>query len=216
MPMEQFMIKPIMAPQFIQLQVRRQNWKRIIPSNYQILDESQYRTIQITIINSVTIKKQHYFPQLYTLFFVIFLSNFLGLIPYSSTPSIEIIAALTVAFTIQIGIQIYGIVTIHGKYILHLFLPAGTPLALIPLMVPQEVIAYLTRTLSQGLRLAVNMITGHILIKVCISFAANMNGPQLLLPLGFTTVFQALEILIAYLQAYIFIYIISVTQKDIT
>jgi F0F1-type ATP synthase membrane subunit a len=112
-------------------------------------------------------------------------------------------------------VLIYGVVTQHGKYITHLFLPAGTPIGLIPLMVALEVVAYLTRTLSLGLRLAVNIITGHILVKVCISFATNMSNLFIILPLGFTTVFLALEVLIAYLQAYIFIFIISITLKDI-
>jgi F-type H+-transporting ATPase subunit a len=82
-------------------------------------------------------------------------------------------------------------------------------------MVPLEIVAYITRTLSLGLRLGVNIITGHILVKVCISFAANMSNLLLFLPLGFTIIFLALEILIAYLQAYIYIFIISITLKDL-
>ena len=139
----------------------------------------------------------------------------IGLIPYSTTPSVEIIITQSIAFTIQIGILLYGIIVEHGKYITHLFLPAGTPIALIPLMVPLEIVAYITRTLSLGLRQGVNIITGHILVKVCISFAANMSNILIILPLGFTIIFLALEILIAYLQAYIYIFIISITLKDI-
>ncbi len=146
---------------------------------------------------------------------MIFISNMVGMVPYSSTPSVEIVLTLSLAFTVLIGILLYGIIVQHGKYITHLFLPAGTPIGLIPLMVPLEIIAYITRTLSLGLRLGVNIITGHILVKVCISFAANMSNIFIILPLAFTTVFLALEVLIAYLQAYIFIFIISITLKDI-
>lgn len=215
MPMEQFEIKPIIAPIIILLLILRKNYKFIIPSNYQILDESIYRTILIIIINNLGSQRLYYLPLIYTIFMMIFISNIVGMIPYSSTPSVEIVLTLSLAFTILIGILISGIISQHGKYITHLFLPAGTPLGLIPLMVPLEIIAYITRTLSLGLRLGVNIITGHILVKVCISFASNMSSLFLLLPLAFTTIFLALEILIAYLQAYIFIFIICITLKDI-
>lgn len=215
MPMEQFEIKPIFAPLIILILILRKNYKNIIPSNYQILDESIYRTILLILINNLNLNRLFYFPLIYSLFLIIFLSNILGIIPYSSTPSVEIIITLSLAFTILIGILIYGIFIQHGKYITHLFLPAGTPIGLIALMIPLEIVAYLTRTLSLGLRLAVNIITGHILVKVCISFATNMSNILIILPLAFTTIFLALEILITYLQAYIFIFIISITLKDL-
>ena len=215
MPMEQFEIKGIIAPQLILIIILRKNYKLQIPSNYQLIDESLYRTIQQIQLNNLSIKKLYYLPLLYTIFLIILLSNMIGLIPYSTTPSVEIIITQSIAFTIQIGILLYGIIVEHGKYITHLFLPAGTPIALIPLMVPLEIVAYITRTLSLGLRQGVNIITGHILVKVCISFAANMSNILIILPLGFTIIFLALEILIAYLQAYIYIFIISITLKDI-
>lgn len=215
MPMEQFEIKPIMAFIIILLLILRKNFKNIIPSNYQILDESLYRTILLILINNIGKKRLYYFPLIFSIFMIIIISNLIGMVPYSATPSVEIVITLSLAFTILIGILLYGIITQHGKYITHLFLPAGTPIGQIPLMIPLEIVAYLTRTLSLGLRQAVNIITGHILVKVCISFATNMSNLFIILPLGFTTVFLALEILIAYLQAYIFIFIISITLKDI-
>lgn len=215
MPMEQFEIKPIFAPLILFLLIFRKFDNKIIPSNFQLFDESFYRTILLILINNLGIRHLFYFPMIYTIFILILISNLIGVIPYNATPSVEIIITLTLAFTILIGILLNGIFIQHGKYITHLFLPAGTPLPLIPLMVPLEIIAYLTRTLSLGLRLAVNIITGHILVKVCISFAVNMNNILFILPLAFTTIFLALEILIAYLQAYIFIFIISITLKDL-
>lgn len=215
MPMEQFEIKPIMATIIILFLIFRNNFKSIIPSSYQIFDESFYRTILLILINNLDKNRLYFFPLIYSIFIIILISNFIGLIPYSATPSVEIIFTLSLAFTILIGILLFSLISHHGKFITHLFLPAGTPLSLIPLMIPLEIVAYLTRTLSLGLRLAVNIITGHILVKVCISFATNMSNFLIILPLGFTTIFLALEILIAYLQAYIFIFIISITLKDL-
>lgn len=152
MPMEQFEIKPIMASIIILLLILRKNFKNIIPSNYQIFDESLYRTILLILINNLGKKRLFYFPLIFSIFMIIIISNFIGMVPYSATPSVEIVITLSLAFTILIGILIYGVITQHGKYITHLFLPAGTPLGLIPLMVPLEIVAYLTRTLSLGLR----------------------------------------------------------------
>jgi F-type H+-transporting ATPase subunit a len=215
MPMEQFEIKPLIAPIFILFIIFNINSLKLIPNNYSILWESLYRTILLIIINNLGINKLKLFPLLFTIFISIFLSNLLGMIPYSATPSVELILTLSLAITILLGVLISGIVSEHGKYLTHLFLPGGTPIFLIPVMVILEIIAYLTRTFSLGLRLGVNIITGHILVKVCISFATNMSNILFILPLAFTTIFLALELLIAYLQAYIFIFIISITFKDI-
>ncbi len=140
--------------------------------------------------------------------------------PYSSTPTVEIVMTLSIAFTLLGGILLIGFLT-HKLYLLAIFLPAGTPLGLIPLMVFLEVIAYFFRTMSLGLRLAINLITGHILAKVCVGFIwlGYIKGTSyiiLAIPLILLTVFLSLEILIAYLQAYILIFITILTLKDIT
>ncbi|KAI9087677.1 ATP synthase F0 subunit 6 [Phlyctochytrium arcticum] len=122
------------------------------------------------------------------------------------------------AITLLFGILIIGFLS-HKQYLFAAFLPAGTPLGLVPLMIALEVLSYGTRALSLGLRLAVNMITGHILVKVIVGFiwAAYLKGTSLLvlsLPLLLLTLFLALELLIAYLQAYIFVFITCITFKD--
>jgi F-type H+-transporting ATPase subunit a len=110
-----------------------------------------------------------YFPLLYTVFYLILLSNFIGLIPYSTTATVEIVVTLALAFTLLFGILLIGFLN-HQFLLLATFLPAGTPLALIPLKVILELVAYLFRTISLGLRLAINLITGHVLAKVGVSF----------------------------------------------
>ena len=192
---------------------------KIIANWWGIFNESLYRTLLSMTMNYINPKLIIFFPLIYTIFHLILFSNLIGMVPYSSTPTVEIIMTLTLAFTILIGVLIMGFFS-HQLYLFAAFLPAGTPLALIILMVPLEILAYLTRTLSLGLRLAVNLITGHILAKVLIGFiwVAYLNNISLIilsLPLLLVALFLSLELLIAYLQAYIFTFITCITIRDI-
>lgn len=99
------------------------------------------------------------------------------MIPYSITASTEIIITLFLAFILLTGLLILGL--INHNNILHIFLPAGIPLPLLPLMIPLEILAYLTRTFSLGLRLAVNIITGHILVKVSLTLLKLLGIPKI-------------------------------------
>lgn len=192
---------------------------KLISNWWGILNESLYKTILSMVTSYINVKSVIFLPMIYTIFHFILFSNLVGMIPYSSTPTVEIIMTLTLAFTILIGVLIMGFFS-HKLYLFAVFLPAGTPLPLIFLMVPLEILAYLTRTLSLGLRLAVNLITGHILGKVLISFIwlAYLNNVSfiiLTLPLLLVSLFFSLELLIAYLQAYIFTFITCITIRDI-
>src|SRR5688572_14129667 len=135
---------------------------RIICNNWSILSESLFRTILLKIENFVGPKYTMYLPLFYTIFYLVLFSNLLGLMPYSSTPTVEIVMTLSIAFTLLGGILLIGFLT-HKLYLLAIFLPAGTPIGLIPLMVFLEILAYIFRTISLGLRLSINLITGHIL-----------------------------------------------------
>lgn len=215
--MEQFTIMPIFIPivlLFIILNLNKLT-KLVIPNNWQLINESLYYTILSLLKTNLSINKLFYFPLIFTIFYMIFISNFVGLIPYSTTASTEIIITLFIAFGLLPGIFIFGIFN-HGlTHIVYLFLPAGTPIFLLPLMIPLEILAYITRTLSLGLRLAVNLITGHILVKICLSLGINLPIYLLFLPILFIIAFLALEVLIAYLQAYIFVFITIITLRDI-
>ena len=184
-----------------------------------IQSESLYRTILSMVENYIGIKYTVYLPLIYTVFHLILFSNLIGMVPYSSTPTVEIIMTISIALTLLVAVLLIGFQS-HKVLLLAAFLPAGTPIGQVPLMFVLEVQAYVTRTLSLGLRQAVNMITGHILAKVCVGFiwVAYLNGTSLIvltLPLLLLTLFQGLELLIAYLQAYIFTFITCITIKDI-
>jgi len=136
---------------------------RVAPSGWGIISETLFRTILSLVVNSIG--STIYFPLIYTLFYLILFSNLIGMVPYSSTPTVEFVITLTLSVTLLIGVLILGFFT-HNILLAAAFLPAGTPLPITFLLIIIEVIAYATRTLSLGLRLAVNMITGHVLIKV--------------------------------------------------
>ncbi len=215
--MEQFTILPLsLIPTLMLIGYGSlKTLKNLVPKAYQIYGESFAATILSLMQASLSTSSLYFFPLLFTLFQLIFISNYLGLIPYSITASTEFILTLSLAIIILGGILIHSFF-IHGFAVTFgLFLPAGTPLALLPLMIPQELLAYLTRTLSLGLRLAVNLITGHILVKVILSFIPSISS---YLGLGLLVagcmLFLALEILISYLQAYIFIFITIITLRD--
>ncbi len=191
-----------------------------VPTTYGVVHESQIRTILQMIETYIGKNKIIYAPMIYTQFHMIQFSNQIGQVPYSSTPTVEIVMTQSLAFTVQIGVQILGFQT-HKLYLLAAFLPGGTPQAQIPPMIIQEVQAYQTRTFSLGQRQAVNMITGHIQVKVCVGFiwVAYMNGINIqfqTFPLFLQTQFLGLEIQIAYQQAYIFTFIVCITFRDMT
>ena len=110
----------------------------IVSSWFGILNESFYRTLLSMVQNYINPKLEMFFPLIYTLFTVILFSNLIGMVPYSSTPTVEIVMTLTLAFTILIGVLIMGFFS-HKLYLFAAFLPAGTPFALIFLMVPFEI-----------------------------------------------------------------------------
>ena len=191
----------------------------LIPNHYGIVSESLYCSALDMVHNYVGLKHGVYFPLVYTIFIIILISNLLGMLPYSYTTFSQLLMNLTIGFTLLIGIFFLGFIR-HKWLLFGFFTPAGTPVALIPLMVFIEVISFLTRTLALGLRLAVNMITGHTLVKVVGGFIwlGYVNGLSLLvlsLPIFILSVFLALELLIAYLQAYIFTFIFCITLKEL-
>ena len=232
-PMEQYIINPIfsldltinniifyfMLAGFISILMAKgiANGK-LVTNNWGILSESLMRTILLMIENTVNIKYGIYLPLLYSMFYLVLFSNFLGLIPYSTTSTAEFVVTLSLSFTLLMGILLMGFLT-HKLYLLAIFLPSGLPVGLVPILVALELLAFIFRIISLGLRLAINMITGHILLKVLMSFVwkGYLSGTSyfvLAIPLIAITAFVALEILIAYLQAYIFTYIIIITLND--
>jgi F-type H+-transporting ATPase subunit a len=137
----------------------------------------------------------------------------LGMLPYSFTVTSHIIVTFALAAVIFIGVTIIGFVN-HGAGYLKLFIPSGVPLFLLPLIVIIEIISYLSRPVSLSVRLFANMMAGHTMLKVFGGFVISLGILGGLLPLSFTVALTGLEILIAFLQAYVFAILTCIYLND--
>ena len=185
------------------------NNSKVIPSRWSLLQESLFGSILNIINSTIGVRGQVYLPFLYTIFLYVLLSNLIGLVPYSITPSSHFVFGIGFSVTILIGVTILGFQT-HALKFFGLFVPAGTPLGLVPVLVMIETISYAARALSLWLRLTANMIGGHVLLKIFSTFTwkAVIGGPLLLvisvIPFAFIIAFTGLEIAIAFIQSYVF------------
>jgi F-type H+-transporting ATPase subunit a len=196
------------------------NFNRLVPNSWSISQETIYATIHNVVVNQINEKKgQLYFPFIYGLFMFILISNLIGMIPYSFASTSHFVLTFALSFTIVLGATILGFWE-HGIKFFALLVPAGCPLAIIPLLVIIEFISYLTRNISLGLRLAANIFSGHMLLNILSWFTYNiMNSGFVyfflaLLPLAFIIAFSGLELAIAFIQAQVFVVLSCSYIKD--
>lgn len=196
------------------------NFYKVICNKSSASQESIYATIHSIVINQINENKgQMFFPFMYTLFVFILANNLVGMVPYSFASTSHFILTFSLSFTIVIGATVLGFV-IHMSKFFSLLVPAGCPLALLPLLVLIEFISYLARNVSLGLRLAANILSGHMLLNILSGFTYNiMNSGFLyfivaLLPLSFIIAFSGLEIGIAFIQAQVFVVLSCSYIKD--
>ncbi len=187
--------------------------RALVPGRMQGVAELLYQFIGTTLKDTVGVEGLRYFPFIFTLFMFILVANLLGMTPYGFTVTSHIIVTFALAIVIFIGITLIGFMR-HGLHFLSLFLPGGTPWWLAPLMVVIELFAYLARPISLSLRLAANMVAGHVLLKVIAGFVVAMGMVQGLLPIPVIMVLSGFEMFIAVLQAYIFTILVCVYLND--
>ena len=195
------------------------NNNNLIPSKWSIFQEGLYSSVLNIVRDQIGPSKELYLPFIYTLFIFVLLNNLVGLIPYSFTPTSHLLLTISISVTIFLGVTILGIVQ-HGLGFFAFFIPAGTPLALVPLLVPLELVSYFARALSLGVRLGANIIAGHALLKIISTFTWQLTtaGPIIfiisLLPIAFLTALFGLELGIAFLQAYVITILTCSYLKD--
>ena len=177
--------------------------KAIIPTKIQLLTELSYTLISKMISDTAGSKAKPYFPFVFSLFMFVLFCNMLGMLPYSFTVTSHIIVTFALAAVIFIGVTIIGFVN-HGIRYLKIFIPSGVPIVLLPIIVIIEIISYLSRPVSLSVRLFANMLAGHTMLKVFGGFVISLGIIGGWLPLTFTVALTGLEILIAFLQAYVF------------
>jgi len=176
--------------------------KKIIPSRFQAISELFYEFIANMINDNIGHGGQRFFSLIFTLFTFILFGNLLGLLPYSFTFTSHIIVTFVLAMFIFLFVTLIGIF-IHGFKFFGLFVPKGVPMLMLPLMIPIEIISYLSRPISLSVRLFANMMAGHTMLKIFAGFVFSL-GIFGIAPLIVDVALTALEVLIAILQAYVF------------
>jgi F-type H+-transporting ATPase subunit a len=174
----------------------------LYPTRLQVAAELGYNFINSLINDTVGKEGKKYFPLVFSLFMFILFGNLFGMIPYSFTFTSHIIVTLALAMGVFIFVTILGFVK-HGIKFFGFFVIPGLPFYMLPLLIPIEVISYLSRPVSLSVRLFANMLAGHTLLKVFAGFVSAL-GFFGILPLVFIIALTGLEILIAFLQAYVF------------
>ncbi|MCD6035615.1 MAG: atpB [Rickettsiales bacterium] len=176
--------------------------RAVVPGRLQSAAEMSYELIANMVKDTVGLEGRKYFPFVFSLFIFILFSNLLGMLPFSFTVTSHIIVTFALAGLVFILVTVVGLVR-HGWHFLAHFLPSGTPWWLAPLMIPIELFAYLARPVSLSIRLAANMMAGHVLLKVVAGFITPM-GIGFFLPLGFVVAVTGFEFFVSILQAYVF------------
>ncbi len=196
------------------------NYNKIVANEWSISQESLYATIHSIVTNQINSGAgQIYFPFIYGLFIYILINNLVGMIPYSFASTSHFILTFSLSFTVVLGATILGFQK-HGLKFFSLFVPSGCPLGLLPLLVLIEFISYLARNISLGLRLAANILSGHMLLNILAGFTYNIMTSGFiyifvgLVPLAFIIAFSGLELGIAFIQAQVFVVLTSSYIKD--
>ncbi len=174
----------------------------MVPGRLQSVVEMLYEFIENLIRDTIGSKGRPYFPIVLATFLFILLGNLLGMVPYSFTFTSHIIVTFAMAITVWIGVTILGL-TRHGMHFFSFFVPPGVPIWMWPLLIPIELISYLSRPITLSVRLFANMLAGHTLLKVLAGFVFPLSVFGVL-PLAMIAALTGLEILIAVLQAYVF------------
>jgi F-type H+-transporting ATPase subunit a len=188
---------------FTTLTVRR---RELVPGRWQSLAEVSYEFIAGMIRDNVGNEGKPYFPFIFSLFMFILFCNMLGMLPYSFTVTSQIVVTFGLAMVVFIGVTIIGFIK-HGFGFFGFFLPNGVPGFLAPLVIPIEVLSYLIRPVSLGLRLFANLTAGHTMLKVFAGFIISLGAFYVVpgaIPFSVVVGLTVLEFAIAFLQAYVF------------
>ncbi|MFB0952867.1 MAG: F0F1 ATP synthase subunit A [Rhodospirillales bacterium] len=175
----------------------------MIPGRWQSMAELSYVFIANMVKDNVGSEGRPYFPFIFTIFMFILVGNFWGMMPYSFTFTSHIAVTFAMAFLVFIGVTIIAIAK-HKLHFLTFFMPPGVPMVMAPLLVPIEIISYLSRPISLSVRLFANMLAGHTLLKVFAGFIISLGVAAGWLPFVFVVALTGLEFVIAFLQAFVF------------
>jgi F-type H+-transporting ATPase subunit a len=184
----------------------------MIPGRIQAMSELFYEFIANMIRDNVGSAGKKFFPFIFTLFIFTLFGNILGMLPYGYTFTSQIAVTFFMAMVVFLGVTLIGLFK-HGLHFFSLFFPHGAPLFTAPILIPIEVVSYLSRPISLSVRLFANMTVGHVLLKVLAGFVVAL-GFFGFVPLIVLVAITALELLVALLQAYIFTILCCIYLND--
>lgn len=238
-PLEQFVIKPLVPLSvggidisFTQsamwmiiavicatlIMVAGMRQRAMVPGRFQNISEILYEFIFGMARDNLGNETRKYFPFVFSVFMLVLMGNLLGMVPYSFTFTSHIIVTGALALMVFITATAVGFIR-HGLHFFTFFLPKGLPIALAPLVILIEVVSYLSRPLSLSVRLFANMLAGHTMLKVFAGFSVMLAGSAIgiavgILPLLINVALIGLEIMIAFIQAYVFATLTCLYLKD--
>jgi len=193
--------------------------RALVPGRMQSLAELSYEFIADMIQSTAGKEGMRFLPFVFTLFMFVLVANLIGVIPYTFTVTSHIIVTAALALTVFFVVIGYGVYK-NGLKFFGLFVPQGIPIFILPLIVLIEVLSFLSRPISHSVRLFANMLAGHITLKVFAGFVVGLSALGIhgwlgaLLPLAMTTALIALELLVAFLQAYVFAILTCIYLSD--
>lgn len=196
--------------------------RAIIPGRLQALAEIAYDGIYSMCHEQIGEEGKAYFPFIFTLFFFVMMGNLLGLLPFSFTYTSHIAVTFGLALIVIVVATLVAL-KIHGWHFFTYFFPEGAPKALAPIIIPVEVISYLSRPISLSIRLCANMVAGHVMFEVFASFIVMMAASSMLGhfgvvaaigPMALNIMLMGFELLVAFLQAYVFAILTCIYLHD--
>jgi F-type H+-transporting ATPase subunit a len=191
-----------------------------VPSRLQSAAELTYEFVADMLRSTAGKEGMRFFPFVFTIFMFVLTLNMLGLIPYAFTVTSHIVITAALAITVFLTVLLYGLYR-HGLHFFNLFVPKGVPVYILPLIVGIEVLSFISRPISHSVRLFANMLAGHIALKVFAGFII-LLGTALgaigwaggVLPFAMIIALTALEMLVAFLQAYVFAILTCIYLND--
>jgi F-type H+-transporting ATPase subunit a len=193
--------------------------RAVVPGRLQSAAEMSYEFVANTVRSSAGEEGMRFFPFVFTLFMFVLFANVIGLIPYSFTVTSQLIITAALALTVFFIVIGYGFWR-NGLHFLDLFVPKGVPKVILPAIVIIEVLSFLSRPVSHSVRLFANMLAGHITLQVFAGFIIMLGSAGILgifgatLPLIMVVMLTALELLVAFLQAYVFAILTCIYLND--
>jgi F-type H+-transporting ATPase subunit a len=193
---------------------------KAVPTRLQSAAELSYEFVASMVRSTAGQEGMRFFPFVFTIFMFVLTLNMLGLVPYAFTVTSHIVITAALALTVFFTVLIYGLMR-HGLHFFNLFVPKGVPIYILPMIIAIEILSFISRPISHSVRLFANMLAGHIALKVFAGFIILLGGALGavgwvggVLPFAMIVGLTALELLVAFLQAYVFAILTCIYLND--